>query len=649
MSETIKGNWTSSSAYNLDLALKESREWIEAVIQQKFPSDDFQASLKNGLFLCKLINQIKPGIVPKTNPATTDFAYRENLSFFIKAAKQLGLRDTQLFESSDLYEAKRIRNVAISLYWLGRAARGISTYKGPQLNLLAFQKMNCSACKKAINDNNYLATLTQQYHTSCAVCCNCSCKLDPKQPFFMEGNNIWCQNCMVGATKIGSGSGAGSQASGGKAGHGHKHDNECTGCHGSLENGYVPDEKDESKKYCTKCICDLCHNPLIGNFNVVNGEKICDDCSCSGCSKPLKEGFFEEGLAKYCEGCNDQNNKKNQKPTLSPSTAKKDHDHGHGHHHHEHGPGCSHDNKPKPSTTTTSNNNNNNNKKGCKECNKPLDTKQKVGNDRDLFCSPHEKERCCGGCNREVEGQVLQAMDKSWHPDCFTCKKCSKDLKKPGETIRKGADGNPLCGPCSSGSGPSNNNCGSCNKPVVGQGVEALDKKWHPACFKCSDCKKTLGDEFFEVGNKALCDPCYNSQPSTGASEGYNPNDKCAGCTKQLGVGNEVTKINKHFWHRGCFKCDSCNAALQTGYFLHGDDRPHCKVCHDKIEASKSDKCPKCNKPILSGEIVKASGKMWHKACFSCFKCSKQIGDGSTFTRFSKPYCKPCWEQEKAK
>lgn len=50
--DTVKGNWTSESAFNLPLALSESRDWIEAVTQQKFISNDFQVSLKNGVLLC---------------------------------------------------------------------------------------------------------------------------------------------------------------------------------------------------------------------------------------------------------------------------------------------------------------------------------------------------------------------------------------------------------------------------------------------------------------------------------------------------------------------------------------------------------------------------------------------------------------------
>lgn len=52
----------------------------------------------------------------------------------------------------------------LSIDWLGRAARGVPTYKGPHLNLSAFHKLNCTKCRKPITDNNYLATMDAQVH-----------------------------------------------------------------------------------------------------------------------------------------------------------------------------------------------------------------------------------------------------------------------------------------------------------------------------------------------------------------------------------------------------------------------------------------------------------------------------------------------------
>ncbi|KYR02890.1 LIM-type zinc finger-containing protein [Tieghemostelium lacteum] len=641
----IKASWSDESAFNLELALKESRTWIEAVVGQKFPSDDFQASVKDGVFLCKLINQIKPGIVPKINQQQSDFAKRENLTFFIKAAKQLGLKDTQLFDTNDVYESKRIRNTAISLYWLGRAARGISTYKGPQLNLLAFKKMNCSSCKKPIEDKNYLATLTQQWHTACAVCCNCSCNLDPHKPFYMDDkSNPWCSNCMTGAMKIGSGSGTSSPGTGK---HKHDHSDSCSNCHGSLEKGYVPEG---DQKFCAaKCICDLCKGPLLSDFSVIDGKKICNDCSCSSCGKSLQDGYFEDGLAKFCEPCAKKNQNKNNN---SPSSSSKSPTHDHSHHNHPH------DHGHKPTTTTTNNmntNNNNNNNNKCKVCPTAIDKKPKKHNDRDKFCQPHEDERCCGKCDKEIVGSAIEAHGKNYHADtCFSCDKCQKKLG-PKDTIKKSSTtGRPLCGPCAT---HSKGDCAGCNKPVTGGGLEALDDKvFHPACFKCKKCQKQLTGDYVDINNEAYCQPCSKSvppssstgSPSSGGSpfitSGWGVNDKCYSCSK--GLFGEVAKIQDVYYHKGCYHCQDCKCSLLTGYYPH-DRKPYCKKCSDKIQESQSSNCSKCSKPIISGAIVKVGTHQYHKACFSCTTCNKQIGDGSTFTRFAKPYCRDCFNLQK--
>lgn len=84
------------------------RDWIEAATREKFPSPDFATSTKNGVLLCKLLNQISPNIVPKINQQKNAVAERENISFFLAGCKKLGLRETQLFTTNDLYEGNYI-------------------------------------------------------------------------------------------------------------------------------------------------------------------------------------------------------------------------------------------------------------------------------------------------------------------------------------------------------------------------------------------------------------------------------------------------------------------------------------------------------------------------------------------------------------
>ena len=51
--------------------------------------------------------------------------------------------------------------------------------------------------------------------------------------------------------------------------------------------------------------------------------------------------------------------------------------------------------------------------------------------------------------------------------------------------------------------------CPKCNLPVSSGAVYALDETWHPKCFTCKKCDKKLGaTTFYEHEDKAYCDIC---------------------------------------------------------------------------------------------------------------------------------------------
>lgn len=49
--------------------------------------------------------------------------------------------------------------------------------------------------------------------------------------------------------------------------------------------------------------------------------------------------------------------------------------------------------------------------------------------------------------------------------------------------------------------------CPLCSgEPLARQVVSALDRKWHPGCFVCQECKKPFdGGLFFKVDGKPFC------------------------------------------------------------------------------------------------------------------------------------------------
>ncbi|XP_040440157.1 LIM domain only protein 7 isoform X7 [Falco naumanni] len=149
-------------------AFAEARRWVETVTGKSFGTNDFRAALENGVLLCDLINKIKPGIVKKINRLSTPIAGLDNINVFLKACENIGLKEAQLFHPGDLQDLsnrvtvkpeetnRRVKNVLITLYWLGRKAQSNPHYNGPNLNLKAFEKLLGQALTKALEESIHL-------------------------------------------------------------------------------------------------------------------------------------------------------------------------------------------------------------------------------------------------------------------------------------------------------------------------------------------------------------------------------------------------------------------------------------------------------------------------------------------------------------
>ncbi|XP_036915254.1 LIM domain only protein 7 isoform X9 [Sturnira hondurensis] len=148
------------------VAFAEAQRWVEEVTEKNFETKDFRASLENGVLLCDLINKIKPGVIKKINRLSTPIAGLDNINVFLKACEQIGLKEAQLFHPGDLQDLsnrvtvkqeetdRRVKNVLITLYWLGRKAQSNPYYNGPYLNLRAFENLLGQALTKALEDSS---------------------------------------------------------------------------------------------------------------------------------------------------------------------------------------------------------------------------------------------------------------------------------------------------------------------------------------------------------------------------------------------------------------------------------------------------------------------------------------------------------------
>ncbi|XP_038425705.1 LIM domain only protein 7 isoform X13 [Canis lupus familiaris] len=100
--------------------------------------------------------------------SATEPRFQDNINVFLKACEQIGLKEAQLFHPGDLQDLsnrvtvrqeetdRRVKNVLITLYWLGRKAQSNPYYNGPYLNLKAFENLLGQALTKALEDTSCL-------------------------------------------------------------------------------------------------------------------------------------------------------------------------------------------------------------------------------------------------------------------------------------------------------------------------------------------------------------------------------------------------------------------------------------------------------------------------------------------------------------
>ncbi|XP_045429906.1 actin-binding LIM protein 2 isoform X13 [Pipistrellus kuhlii] len=111
----------------------------------------------------------------------------------------------------------------------------------------------------------------------------------------------------------------------------------------------------------------------------------------------------------------------------------------------------------------------------------------------------------CTTCGSVCRGEVLRVQSKYFHLKCFVCKVCGCDLAEGGFFVRQGQhictrDYQRLYG----------TRCFACDRFIEGEVVSALGRTYHPDCFVCAACRDGLpyceADYHAEFGIR--CDGC---------------------------------------------------------------------------------------------------------------------------------------------
>ncbi|XP_032735232.1 actin-binding LIM protein 1 isoform X19 [Lontra canadensis] len=180
----------------------------------------------------------------------------------------------------------------------------------------------------------------------------------------------------------------------------------------------------------------------------------------------------------------------------------------------------------------------------------------------------------CHGCGEFVEGEVVTALGKTYHPNCFACTICKRPFP-PGDRVTfNGRD--CLCQLCAQpmSSSPKeascSGNCAGCGRDIKnGQALLALDKQWHLGCFKCKSCGKVLTGEYISKDGTPYCEKDYQGLFGV----------KCEAC-HQFITGKVLEAGDKHY-HPSCARCSRCNQMFTEGeeMYLQGSTvwHPDCK------------------------------------------------------------------------
>ncbi|XP_058262508.1 actin-binding LIM protein 1-like isoform X27 [Hemibagrus wyckioides] len=267
--------------------------------------------------------------------------------------------------------------------------------------------------------------------------------------------------------------------------------------------------------------------------------------------------------------------------------------------------------------------------------------KEKVAHPQEAHRPPEKLVIQCYKCGEPCKGEVLRVQSKHFHIKCFTCKVCGCDLAQGGFFMKNGEylctlDYQRLHGTC----------CHGCGNFVEGEVVTALGKTYHPSCFVCTICKRPFpaGDRVTFNGKDCLCQRCI--QPMSPPPKDISASTNCAGCGRDIKNGQALLALDRQwhlgcFKCKVCGKVLSGEYISKDGApYCERDYQIHfgvqCEACHqyitgrvleagDKHYHPSCARCSRCNQMFTEGEEMYLQGStVWHPDCKSNIKVEEK-------------------------
>jgi len=283
----------------------------------------------------------------------------------------------------------------------------------------------------------------------------------------------------------------------------------------------------------------------------------------------------------------------------------------------------------------------------------------------------------CAGCNGPITtSDWVQALNKNWHPDHFTCKWCNLIL---GKDYYVSSDGkyaeckscyykhDMKCARCGKMVGDKfmtedgedgyqrkfhpecySHKCNKCMKAILADCSVGYGKYYHPNCFTCVRCNKALQSNFVDNRGEPYCFECGVPKELIGKA--------CNTCKNNIDPFKDTVVIcDDRIWHNPCFACTKCNKLLsqvatdlgngrKISCVETGDGKIVCDPCfygeNGNQPSSSSNVCDQCQQ-VLRGRFLTWNGKKIHPECHICSFCSQQL-TGQFYQQDGKKICAQC-------
>ncbi|CAI2733390.1 unnamed protein product [Schistosoma spindalis] len=254
-----------------------------------------------------------------------------------------------------------------------------------------------------------------------------------------------------------------------------------------------------------------------------------------------------------------------------------------------------------------------------------------------LYCLRHYGQSVrprCVTCDHLIfSEEYTRVMDQEHHSGHFACHSCDASLTGQRYILR---EDEPHCLACYEAKFA--NTCEQCKEKIGcdSKDLSFKERHWHEKCFKCSACTTSLADRPFATKEEQLyCSDCYDERFAA----------RCDGCQGVFKAGMRKYEYRGQQWHEECFLCVECKQPIGAKSFIPRENQVVCVPCY---EAKYAQRCTKCSEVIRRGGVT-YKGNPWHKECFTCTSCSKQLAGLKFTSKDEQPYCADCYGELFAK